>query len=303
MIEFDPSEILTAQFGVGQKLGDRIEYSLLPADETVQYALIREVNSALSIIGENSDSQMHFDPAEKYAGNEYVVLPLQHELAVSLAELHKANNLPLYTPEFQRLKGAFCYFLRATDGSRRRITALNRASQFKTTLGRQGRLMVWASDSLRVIPDPVMQLNVGFDIVIDSKFIHIFHPASFRTLGNVEEEIAKAVPRNIEAISRATPYVNWGNVEEYATTHPRAASLLSSIRTNGYTENLDKAALKSLCENTGVEIDESGGQIAVQQGEILAFLEVIDRRRYEIGLVPNTPEQYRASSRSRLGRS
>lgn len=32
----------------------------------------------------------------------------------------------------------------------------------------------------------------------------------------------------------------------------------------------------------------------------MGFLEVLDRRRYEIELVANSPEQYRAASRSKL---
>ena len=299
-IEFDFSQILTAEFGVGQKLGKTIQYSLLPADNTVQDALVKETKSALARIDNRVANPPYFDPAEKYGGKEYLVLPLHHELSASLAELHEANSLSLNTPELQRLRKAFCYFLRGTDNNGRRLTAINRASQFKATLGKQGRLMALFSDSLHVISDPVMQLNVGFDIVIDSEFIHIFHPASFRFLGNVDVAIAQAVPRNIESISKVTSYVNWSNIKEYAIRHPRAASLLASIQTQGYADNLDKDALESLCAKTGVVLDSSRGQIAVPPGQILPFLEVVDRRRYEIGLVPETPEQYRASSRTRV---
>lgn len=300
-IEFDISQIHTAEFGVGQKLGETIQYSLLPADDTVQDALVQETKSALTSIEKMPDSPPHFDPAEKYSGKEYLVLPLHHELSASLAELHEVNSLSLNTPQLKRLRRAFCYFLRGTDKNGNRLTAINRAAQFKATLGKQGRLMVLFSDSLHVIPDPVMQLNVGFDIVIDSEFIHILHPASFRFLGNVNEAIAQAVPRNIESISKAASYVNWSNIGEYAIGHSRAASLLASIQTQGYADNLDKVALESLCAKTGVELDSSGGQIVVPKGQILPFLEVVDRRRYEIGLVPQTPEQYRASSRTRVG--
>ena len=302
-IEFDTTQIHTAEFGVGQRLGETIQYTLLPADETVQDALVKEAESALASIGKMTADPPQFDPAEKYGGNEYLVLPLHHELSATLAELHEANSLSLNTPELRHLRRAFCYFLRGTDSSGRRLTALNRASQFKATLGRQGRLMMLLSDALHVIPDPVMQLNTGFDIVMDSEFVHIFHPASFRTLGNVDEAIAEAVPRNVDAISQVASYVDWSNIEDYAVGHSRAASLLASIRTQGYAENLDKAELESLCTRTGVALDTAGGQISVPDGQILPFLEVIDRRRYEIGLVPNTLEQYRASSRTRVARS
>ena len=302
-IEFDMSQILATEFGVGQKVDEIVRYSLLPADNTVQTALHREAESTLASIAQETADPPYYDPAEKYGTNEYLVLPLHHELAASLAELHEVDNLSLSTPQLQHLRSAFCYFLRGTDSNGRRLIALNRAAQFKSTLGRQGRLMLLLSDALHVISDPVMQLNAGFDIVIDSEFVHILHPASFRALGNVDEAIAQAVPRNIEAISQVASYVDWSDIEEYAVSHSRAASLLASIRTQGYAEKLDRAALESLCKRTGVLFDTSQGQIAVPEEQILPFLEIIDRRRYEIGLVPKTPEQYRASSRTRVGRS
>ena len=159
------------------------------------------------------------------------------------------------------------------------------------------------SDSLHVIADPVLQLNAGFDIVIDSEFIHILHPASFRALGNVDEALVEAIPRNVSAISQTASYVDWSNIEVYAVSHPRAAGLLASIHTQGYADGLDQAALESLCGRTGVTLNSSRGQIVVPDEQILPFLEVIDRRRYEVGLVPNIPEQYRAASRTRVGGS
>lgn len=306
-IEFDLSQFRTTEFGLGRRAGRRagqvVKYSLLAVDNEVQDALREETQVMLSRVAEEATNPRQYDPAEKYGNDEYLVLPLDHVLSASLAELHEAANLSRITPELQVLRTASSYFMRGTDRNGRRLTALNRATQFKATLGRQGRIMALVSDTLRVIPDPVMQLNAGFDIVIDSKQIHIFRPASFRTLGNVDEAVAQAVPRNVEAISQAAYFVEWSNIQEFATTRPRAASLLASIRTQKFAENLDKAALKSLCLRTGVEIDTSQEHIAVPDDQIIPFLEVIDRRRYDIDLVPNTPEQYKASSRTKIGGS
>ena len=302
-VDFDMSQNVTAEFGVGQREGDTVQFFLMPVDDTVQDALLREAESTMTSIASIAPmtaNAPHFDPSEKYGNKEYVVLPLQHELAAFLAELHEADNLSLTTPKLESLRNAYCYFLRGTDRNGRRLTALNRASQFKATLGRQGRLLMLFSDALQVIPDPVMQLNVGFDIVIDSEFIHILHPASFRALGNIDEAIAQAVPQNVNAISQVASYVDWSNIEEYAVGHSRAASLLASIRTQGYAGNLDQAALQSLCRRTGVALETYQGQVVVPKEQIISFLEVIDRRRYEIGLVPNRPEQYKASSRTRV---
>lgn len=302
-INFDVSDIDIIEFGIGQGKDEKVLYSLLPTDHTVKEALTKVVENTLAGNIRNTVAPSFFDPSEKYGNEEYVVLPLQHELATSLSEFHKAESLSTSTPQLPQLRRASCYFMRCTDKDERRLTALNRASHFKATLGKQGRMVALFSDTLRVIPDPVMQLNTGFDILIDSEFVHILHPASFRALGNVDEVIAQAIPKNVEAISQAAPYVDWSNIEEYAVSHSRAASLLASINSQGYAKNIDQNALELLCQKTGLALDTSRNQLVVPKEQILDFLEVIDRRRYEIGLVPNVPEQYKASSRTRVRRS
>lgn len=298
-VEFDMSQNRAIQFGVGRKAGEEFQYSILAANPDVQEALREEAQAMLGRIEQETRSPKLYDPAEKYGNDEYLVLPLDHELSTSLAEFHSADNLLPSKPKLQVLKSASCYFMRGTDKSGRSLTALNRAAQFKATLGKQAR-MVLVSDTLRVVPDPVVQLNAGFDIVIDSKQIHIFRPASFRSLGGVEEAIAQAVPRNVRAISEAAGFVQWSNIGEYATCRPRAASLLASINSQGFAVDLDKERLEALCERTGVLLDTSQGKISVAVGQIIPFLEVIDRRRYGINLVPSTPEQYKASSRTKV---
>lgn len=300
-IEFEFSPTDTIEFGVGQKEGEVVRYFLLPVDNTVQEALRGEVQTLLNDFSQKATAPQQYDPAEKYSSEEYLVLPTDHKLSASLVEFHEADVLQRSPPDLQLLRGALCYFMRGTDGKGRRLTALNRASQFKATLGKQRILMALVSDALRVTPDPIMQLNAGFDIVIDSEHVHIFRPASFKALGNVDEEVAQAVPQNVAAISRTASFVEWSNIGKYAASHPRAASLLASIRSQGFAEKLDEDALKVLCQSTGVKLDISGEHIAVPDDQILPFLEVIDRRRYEIGLVPDTPEQYKASSRTRVG--
>lgn len=62
-------------------------------------------------------------------------------------------------------------------------------------------------------------------------------------------------------------------------------------------KDIDKAALKSLCKNTGVDVSESGGKVRISNGHEMGFLEVLDRRRYQVELVKEKPERFRASSR------
>ena len=299
-LDFDLDQVEATEFGVGQQVSGSREFVVIPVDSSVHNVLLDVVKTTSSNTIQDTLALPHFDPADKHASKEYLVLPIDHELADPIARLHHADNLVLVPAQLNRLRQSFCYFVRLTDNSNRRLTALRRASQFKGTLGRQNRLLSLMGDTLRTVEGPVFQLNADFDVLVDSQFIHIVHPTSFKELGQIEEAIAQAVPRNIQSVSVSLPDVDWSNIRKYATSHSRAAGLLSSIRTRGYSENLNRIALVDLCDRTGVIVDNSQPKIFVPENQILAFLEVIDRRRYEIGLVLNGPEQYRASSRERL---
>ena len=97
------------------------------------------------------------------------------------------------------------------------------------------------------------------------------------------------------------PFVDMSTLSEYAKQHPRAARYLASINTQSWAKGVDNIALKTLCDATGVEIMEQAGQITISDRHVMGFLEVLDRRRYEIGLVANNLEQFKASSRQRIG--
>ena len=302
-LNFDIENVEATEFGVGHQIGSERSFVVIPVVMSVQETLQDIVMATCQKMEGSAEPAPIFDPAEKYASEEYLTLPIDDDLALPLRELHQTPNLPIANDALTSITKSFCYFARFWDNQSRQLTTIRRATQFKGALNKQNRILSLGTDALRIIEDPIFQLNADFDVVVDSVLVHIIHPASFKLLGQIEEAIAEAVPRNVEAISRVASYVDWSNIEEYAVGHSRAASLLASIRTQGYAANLDKAALESLCIGTGVDLDTSGEQISVPEGHILPFLEVIDRRRYEIGLVPNTPERYRASSRTRLSGS
>ena len=130
-IEFDYSQIRSIQFGVGRMEGAKVQFYIIAADDRVQDALRDEAREVLCRdILETTDPRP-YDPAEKYESEEYLVLPLEHELSTSLARLHNSVNLVLIPPRLEVFEGAFSYFMRGTDKYGRRLTALNRAAQFK----------------------------------------------------------------------------------------------------------------------------------------------------------------------------
>ena len=89
-------------------------------------------------------------------------------------------------------------------------------------------------------------------------------------------------------------------MEDYARAHPRAARYVASIREFGNLNQITEQALSDACARTNVAVNVEAGILHVPAGHEMGFLEVLDRRRYEVELVPGYPEKFRAPSRRAL---
>ena len=296
-LDFDLAQVATTEFGIGRD-GDAPPFSFVVVDAGVQNALIEMCLLTWSVMQDLTDNPPKYEPSEKYASSEYVFVALADDLATRLRQLHTANNLPTDNTVLTDPSTIFCYFVRLTDQQGRRLTALRRAAQFKGVL--KTRLVRFASDALRLVEDRVFKLDVDFDLLVDNQNLHILRPLAFEFVGDLQEAVLAAVSQNIAALKQEMTFLNFDVIERYAAEHPRAARYLASIRSQQNTENIDRLALKRLCGNTGVEIRESKGKIVIDEGAVLGFLEVLDRRRYKLELIKGTAERFKATSRSQL---
>jgi hypothetical protein len=297
-LEFDLGKVTVTEFGVGRDDGDQQAFVAVPVDVKVQEALRAMVQATWDAMQNDKDNPAKYEPSEKYESTEYVYLSLTDEMASSVRQLHQASNLNIDAGALDKPADVFCYFVRLTDKQGRRLTALRRASQFKGVLKK--RLIRFVSDSLKLIDDDVFKLDSDFDLLVDSTNVHILRPSGFEFTGKLQKAILDAVSENIKEIRKDLKFVEFDGIEAYAAKHPRAARYLASIRGQTETKNIDKAALKKLCKNTGVEVADSNGKIVVSRGHEMGFLEVLDRRRYELELVKGQPERFKAGSRTKL---
>lgn len=297
-LEFDLESVTVTEFGVGRDDGNGQTFVAVPVDADVQAALREMAQATWDAMQTVEHGPAKYEPAEKHGGTEYLYLPLMDDMASSLRALHEAANLEIDGGALEEPTDVFCYFVRLTDKKGRRLTALRRASQFKGVLKK--RLIRFVSDALKLITDDVFKLDSDFDLLVDSANVHILRPSGFEFAGKLQQAILDAVPENIKAIRQDLAFVDFGSIEAYASRHPRAARHLASICAQSETKNIDKVALKKLCKSTGVEVNDSNGRIVVSAGHEMGFLEVLDRRRYELELVKGQPERFKASSRTKL---
>jgi len=295
-LALDINNVQTIEFGVGRDADTERIFHCIPVDITVQRALIEMAKTTWEVLSEQESAR--YEPAEKHASQEYLILPLEDKYAVSMRELHEAINLPLDNNALNDPVRMFSYFARFTDTQGRRLTALRRATQFKGVL--KNRLIRLVTDVLRIIEDKVFKLDSDFDLLIDSEHIHILRPAAFEYAGQLQKAVMDAVPTNIVALQGDLGFVDLDTIATYAGKHPRAARYIASIRVAAETRNISRQKLEELCRRTGVEFTEENGRLHVDDQHIMGFLEVLDRRRYELELVDGQPEQFRAQSRQRI---
>jgi hypothetical protein len=297
-LAFDIENVAATEFGVGRDEGNGQTFVSLPVDADVQKALREIVSATWQAMQKDTDDPPKYEPSEKHGSTEYLHLPLNDDLVGSIRELHEAANLPLNADALANPDTVFCYFARLTDKKGRRLTALRRATQFKGVL--KSRLLRFVTDALKLIEDRVFRLDSDFDLLVDSKSVHILRPSGFEFAGKLQDAILEAVPTNVAAIQKELAFVEFETVQDYASAHPRAARYLASIRAQKETKDIDKIALKKLCKDTGVEVSESKGKLIVDSSHIMGFLEVLDRRRYQLELVKGSPERFRAASRRKI---
>jgi hypothetical protein len=295
MTQFDFLNVTHTEFGVGWHDDS---FTLIPVDAGVQQVLGTMAQKTLAEIGQFRDELRSYEPSEKYSSCERLYVPIQHENAKCLRSLYDAVNIPTDDRFALEPSDIAFYFGRFVDGAGRRLTAIHRATQFKGVL--KVRLISLVTNSLRLIKDRVFKLDEKFDIIIDSAQVYILSPSAFEALGKMKEAILAAAPRNLEEIKQQIPFINFDGLGEYVTKHSRAARYLASILGEQRAVGIDSTLFKHLCEKTGVVFREDNNKITVEPGYEMAFLEVLDRRRFEVELVNGTPEKYRAANRAKL---
>ncbi len=300
-LQFDLTAVTLAEFGVGKDNDDGRVYVYVPADASVQQALREMAVETWNAMSANSKDPDQYDPSEKHGGIEHLYLPLTDAMGAGMKALHEAVNLTPDTSVLADPAAVYCYFARFTDKKGNRLTAVRRATQFKGVLA--NHLIRWVNDALKIIEDNVFKLDNDFDLLIDGSNIHILRPSGFEFVGQMQSAILEAVPINIHVIQKDIGFVDFDAIGTYAAKHPRAARYLASICAQKEYRNIDKRNLKKLCGSTGVEFKEHQGKLVFEKAHVMGFLEVLDRRRYEIELVKDAPERYRAASRQRIRKS
>jgi hypothetical protein len=295
------NKVVVTEFGVGIEDSSGERFVAVPVDAEVQNALLEMVRATQTAIDSNDGHELpKYEASEKYGSTDCLVLPLNDDLAQSVRQLHEAGSLPIDSGALSEPALVYSYFVRLTDNDGKRVTGVRRAAHFKGVVRCKNRLVRMLDDTLRIVEDTLFRLDSDFDFLIDGTNVFILRPSGFESVGKLQQAILAAVPQNISQIRADLSFVVFDGLEAYASGHPRAARYLASIRGQGEAKSVDRVSLASLCKCTGVDVTELDGKLQIAAGHELGFLEVLDRRRYEVGLMQGQPEHFKAASRTKL---
>ena len=296
-LAFDLEGVETAEFGVGIAQGGSRAFETVPVEAAVKAVLVEMARTTWAAMASHVDGALEYEPSQEHRAKEYLWVPNEVVWEQEMRTLHEAENLPTNADALKQANRVFCYFVRMKDGGGRRLTAMRRATQFKAI--QKSRLIRFDTDALRLVADTMFRLDNDFDLLVDEAGTHVWRPAGFESLGRLSYAVMGAAADSVAVVGSALGFVEMDTVESYAASHPRAARYLASIQSQELM-GITQEALAESCASTGVHVDEVNGRLEVSEDNVMGLLEVLDRRRYRVALVPNSPERFKAGRRTKL---
>ena len=299
-MNFDFDAIDTVAFGVCTRRQGNIVFLDVPVDVGVVQNLKEMVQSTWEKLHEVSDVPDLYEPANDMTGRRHLSVPIDDDVVALFRDVNEADR---FDPGGGVLVGqprqVFSYFAKFTDENGDRLTGMRQSKEFKGVLRHRNRLVRFANNTLHMTQDDIFRLDTEFDLLIASDEVRILRPASFETIGRLQQIIRDAVPQNTRALQESLKFVDFSPIEEFAKGSVGAARLLASIRTKN-VGGITMDSLQRACINNGVEVEFDGERLTVEGKAMLGFLRTLDRRRFSTELIPGEREVYDASNRRRI---
>jgi hypothetical protein len=143
----------------------------------------------------------------------------------------------------------------------------------------------------------LFKLDYDFDYIITNEKIFIHRVSGFESITRLNDVILERAQQNTVSLGVRLPWIDIGQLGEYTRTHMRAARLIASIVSRENLESISIELLRDECRNDGVVLEEINGKISPAEKSEFGFLNVLDRRRYHMMLIPDVDEIYEAPTR------
>jgi hypothetical protein len=294
----DPASI---EFGICRGPFNNGESIMVPVDASVQELLVEMVENTRNGMGLNTPGVRldRYEPSQEHSVDSRLMLPLRNPLANGLRAFFGAENRPVDAGAMVQPQEITAYFCIIHDQQNIKLVAIRRASQFKAVL--KARLIQLIDDTLRAVTDSVFKLDFDFDLLLVDETVYIHRVAAFELLADIDEQVQVAAVENTRQLEETLPFLSVDEIVLYVGSHKRAARMVAALRARDDLSGISVTNLKRECKRSGVLVRSVHGKLCPEPGHELAFLQMLDRRRYALSLVSGKWEQYEASSRKDVG--
>lgn len=287
------------EFGISTIINGQQTVVRIPIDNSVRTTLCEMHENFYSTYFNIEGEPEIYQPSEKYAPTEKLIISLANENLTSLQEIYNQNAIPIANVSIGEIASKISFYFaifRHNNGSKQ--IAIKRPSQFKGLLRK--KLIQLIDDTLQILPDNIFKLDNDFDFVIHELNIDILHPTGFNFIANIEEEILRSAADSARQLSVRIQYIDFNYLADFVGQSKTAAKLIASIKSRTDLEQTSQIKLLEKCYRLGVNIREENGQLLPEENHIVRFLEILDRRGYDFDITEDMPEIYVASSRKRV---
>lgn len=296
--EFNDGYITSADFGA--KLSGNPQLHFVPTNDKARSALKRMIRETVATFDRLDTPWEELDISEDYGGQRRIFVPRNSEYMADIAPYYDVAALPELTDLPQRLPGLEAYFAVFRDDQGRKAVGVKKATQFKATLGAEGKLLRLTQDTLTLIDEKVVRLDPTFDAIVTADHVFILAPRRIELLGNYVEKVAATAEEKVQRIHDTVAFLDLSRIKTKIKAHPRMARLAASVALRPDLADTQMEYVTEHARLQGIPLKEVDGRLRCNVAHEMKLLEILDRRRYHVKLTPAEPEPFRATARQRV---
>lgn len=276
---------------------DKDKLYRISTDRKVKKLLVKCLEATRAAFPDNLESVPDFEISEKYSDRDRYKVSLEvYDAAQQMANETLLNHVFLNDLD----KDSISYYrVDFTDSNGTHLIGVRRASYFKSLLKNRNRLIQLVDDSLVAVEDTLFKLDNDFDFIILDGFAYIKRPRVFESMIFPDEEVTRIALEKMGALQDSLPFIDFSTTNNIIQESKRAARLVFAVAQRADISSTDKSKIIYYAGNSGIEIDEVDEIIKPREGYEVDFLEMLDRRIYNVEFIEGETESYRAHSRQR----
>jgi Domain of unknown function (DUF4868) len=275
-------------------------YRMVPVDGNVQGALVELLARTRHTLRAAEGDWEEYEPAQKYGSEERLRMTLAAQEMGKVRELFESENIPIDSHALQQPE-KIVFYVAVFRYPGEKILGVKRATQFKGLFKARNRLVRIVNDTLILVEDSVFKLDNDFDYIVDRDQVLILRPSGFEFTANIDVQLAEGARRRTAELGARLPGIDFDSMADFVSTHKRAARLVASLASRDDTDSINTRLVKRLGRQNGVQLRVRNGKVAPAEGFEIAFLELLDRRRYAVELCEGREELYGSANRRLLG--